>query len=155
MLPNLCLLLVTCNRKMIERWRWSYCVTIVNWHRLMCIFTIDHYLTLRLHDLRSKSDFDILGSTNRYSFDAPRRDKHDGVWLIALTFFVKKLLTKNSMAFSGFWPELEGQLMTQNYKVGYCRLSLVRATHSFFCQALAQIGVKRLGDPTRTRRPVS
>ena len=45
-------------------------------------------------DLRSNFDLDLSRSKN-ISFDASRREKHDGVFRESLSFLVQKLLMKN------------------------------------------------------------
>ena len=86
----------------MDRCRWSQCVQLVKTLRLLCILTFFvHYLTLRWRDpkpprLRSNFNLDISRPTN-ICFDTSRWEKHNGVWITALTPFVLKLFTKSHM----------------------------------------------------------
>ena len=81
-------------------------------HRLICILTFfDQNLTLRSRDLWPNFDFDLSGPTST-CFDASRRKKHDGVRIMALTFFFPKVFMKNCMSTSCRGPELIGQQLT-------------------------------------------
>ena len=53
-------------------------------------------------DLRSNFPLD-LSRSKCICFDASRREKHDGVRIILLSFFVQKLLAKDYVLRS--WPE--------------------------------------------------
>ena len=86
---------ITFDREKIQLWAWSHCVCLVKAHRLICNMTyFDLFGSPRDLDLRSNFPLDLSRSTC-ICFDASRREKHDGVKIIPLSFFVQKLFAKN------------------------------------------------------------
>ena len=81
----------------------SLCVCLVKAHRLICNMTyFDLFGSPRDLDLRSNFPLDLSRSPC-ICFDASRREKHDGVKIIPLSFFVQKVFAKNKVFRS--WPQ--------------------------------------------------
>ena len=70
---------------------------------MICDMTyLGHLMTFRDLDLRSNFEVDL--SRSRYIwFDLSRRDKHDGITIIVVTFKMKKLFAKNYFAQNNFF----------------------------------------------------
>ena len=91
-------------------------------HRMMYILTyLVHRVTLTYLDLRSKVDLD-LSRSNYTSFDAPWREKHDRVKIIALSFKTNKLLLKSQFGqiwpFDLWWPQFWTELKNDRSSFG-------------------------------------
>ena len=69
---------------------------------------LGHRVTLPWLDLRSNFDLD-LSMSNYTWFDAPWRDKHDGIKIVALTLKLNILSSKNRFGkfwnFDPWWPQ--------------------------------------------------
>ena len=78
-------------------------------HRMMYNLTyLGHLVTLPWLDLRSNFDLE-LSRSNYTWFDAPWRDKHDGIKIVALPLQLKILSSKNRFGkfwkFDPWWPQ--------------------------------------------------
>ena len=78
-------------------------------HRMMYNLTfLGHQVTLPWLDLRSNFDLDLSRSNHKW-FDAPWRDKHDGIKIVALPLKLKNLSSKNRLGtfwnFDPWWPQ--------------------------------------------------
>ena len=88
---------------------WCHCFCLRKAHRMMYNLTyLGHQVTLPWLDLRS--NFDLGLSRSNYTwFDAPWRDKHDGIIIVALPSKVKILSSKNRFGkfwnFDPWWPQ--------------------------------------------------
>ena len=92
---------ITFDQKEIETWDWCQYVRLGQANRLICNMThFGHHVTFALLDLRSNFDLDLSKSFYIW-FDAPQRDKHDGIKFVALSLKLKILLSKNR--FGKFW----------------------------------------------------
>ena len=111
------LLLITSCRNEVEGCMRSHCVQLVKAHRLMRLMMIEC--------LRSPLDLKVTWpeikfrhwpfGVNKYVLMFrwnSRREKHDVVRVIALTFFVQKLFTKGSMATWGRLSDIRGRPLT-------------------------------------------
>ena len=93
----------------IETWDCCNCVCLRKAHRMMYNLTsLGHRVTLPWLDLRSNFDLD-LSRSNYTWFDAPWRDKHDGIKIVALPLKLKLLSSKNRFGkfwnFDPWWPQ--------------------------------------------------
>ena len=71
-----------------------HCVCLRKAHWMMYNLTyLGHRVTLPWLDLRSNFDLD-LSRSNYTCFDAPWRDKHDGIYIVALPLKVKIISSK-------------------------------------------------------------
>ena len=100
---------ITWDPNEIETWNWCHCVCLRNAHRMMYKLTyLGHRVTLPWLDLRSNFDLDLSRSNDTW-FDAPWRDKHDGIKTVALPLQLKILLSKNRLGkflnFDPWWPQ--------------------------------------------------
>ena len=104
---------ITWEPNAIERWDCCHCVCLRKAHRMMYNLTFfGHRVTLPWLDLRSSFDLD-LSRSNYTWFDAPWRDKHDGIKIVALPLKLKILSSKNRLGkfwnfdpwWPNFWPE--------------------------------------------------
>ena len=85
----------------IETWNCCHCVCLRKAHRMMYNLTyLGHRVTLPSLDLRSNFDLD-LSRSNYTWFDAPWRDKHYGIKIVARPLKVKTVSSKNH--FGKFW----------------------------------------------------
>ena len=92
-----------------ETWDCCHCVCLRKAHRMMYNLTyLGHRVTLPWLDLRSNFDLD-LSRSNYTLFDAPWRDKHDGIKIVALASTLKILSSKNRFGkfwnFDPWWPQ--------------------------------------------------
>ena len=93
----------------IETWDCCHCVCLRKAHRMKYNLTcLGHRVTLPWLDLRS--NFDLDHSRSNYTwFDAPWRDKHDGIKIVALPLKLKILSSKNRFGkiwnFDPWWPQ--------------------------------------------------
>ena len=93
----------------IETWDCCHCVCLRKAHRMMYNLTyLDHRVTLPWLDLRS--NFDLNLSRSNYTwFDAPWRDKHDGINIVGLPLKLQILSSKNRSGkfwnFDPWWPQ--------------------------------------------------
>ena len=92
---------ITFDQKEIETWDWCQYVRLGQANLVMCNMTyFGHHVTLDWLDLRSNFNLDLSKSFYIW-FDAPYRDKHDGIKFVALSLKLKILLSKNR--FGKFW----------------------------------------------------
>ena len=104
---------ITWETNEIETCDCCHCVCLCKAHRMMYNLTyLGHRVTLPWLDLRS--NFDLHLSRSNYTwFDAPWRDKHDGIKIVALPLKLKILSSKNRFGkfwifdpwWRQFWPE--------------------------------------------------
>ena len=88
----------------METWDWCHCVCLRKAHRMMYNLTyLGYRVTLPWLDLRSNFDLD-LSKSNYTWFDAPWRDKHDGIKIVALPLKLKIFHPKPFWFFLEFWP---------------------------------------------------
>ena len=82
-------------------WDCCHCVCLCKAHRMMYNLTyLGHRVTLPWLDLRSNFDLDL--SRSNYAWvDAPWRDKHDGIKIVALPLKLQIFSSKNR--FGKFW----------------------------------------------------
>ena len=86
---------ITFDQKEIETWDLCQYVLLGQANRLICDMThFGHHVTLSWLDLRSNFDLDLAKSFHIW-FDAPQRDKHDGIKIVALSLKLKILSSKN------------------------------------------------------------
>ena len=100
---------ITWDPNEIETWDWCHCVCLRKAHRMMYNLTyLGHRVTFPWLDLRSNFDLD-LSRSNYTWFDAPWRDKHDGIKIVALPLKLKILSSKNRFGkfwnFDPWWPQ--------------------------------------------------
>ena len=104
---------ITCEPNEIETWYCCHCVCLRKAHRMMYNLTyLGHRVTLPWLDLRSNFDLDLLRSNYTW-FDAPWRDKHDGIKIVALPLKWRIVSSKNRFGkfwnfgpwWRQFWPE--------------------------------------------------
>ena len=104
---------ITFDQKEIETWDWCQYVRLGQANQLICNMThFGHHVTLAWLDLRSNLDLDLAKSFYIW-FDAPQRDKHDGIKIVALSLKLKILSSKNRFGKflnldpwrPQFWPE--------------------------------------------------
>ena len=100
---------ITWEPNKIETWNCCHCVCLRNAHRMMYNLTyLGHRMTLPWLDLRSNFDLD-LSRSNYTWFDAPWREKHDGIKIVALPLNLKILSSKNRFGkfwnFDPWWPQ--------------------------------------------------
>ena len=107
---------ITFDQKEIETWDWCQYVRFGQANRLICNMTnFDHHVTLAWLDLRSNFDLDLAKSFYIW-LDAPQRDKHDGIKIVALPSKLKILSSKKSFwIFFEFGP-LEPSILTIDKK---------------------------------------
>ena len=87
----------TFDQKEIETWDWCQYVRLGQANRLICNMThFGHHVTLAWLDLRSYFDLDLSKSFYIW-FDAPQRDKHDGIKFVALPLKSKIVLSKKNI----------------------------------------------------------
>ena len=92
---------ITFDQKEIETWDWCQYVRLGQANPIICNMThFGHQVTLAWLDLRSNFDLDLSKSFYIW-FDAPKRDKHDGVKFVALPLKLKMWSSKNR--FGKFW----------------------------------------------------
>ena len=92
---------ITFDQKEIETWDWCQYVRLGQANRVICNMTpFGHHVTLVWLDLRSNFDLDLSKSFYIW-FDAPQRDKHNGITFVALSLKLKILLSKTR--FGKFW----------------------------------------------------
>ena len=100
------LLPITFDRDEIETRKWHQCVCLIESHRLVCNMT-HRYLLRSPCDLDLKSNFEIdLPRSWCMCFDAPWREKYDGIKINALSFIAEKNI-RNKKRFprqQPFWP---------------------------------------------------
>ena len=104
---------ITFDQKEIETWDWCQYVRLGQLNRLICNMThFGHHVTLAWLDLRSNFDLNLTKSFYIW-FDAPQRDKHDGIKIVALPLKLKILSSKTPFGKflnldpwrRQFWPE--------------------------------------------------
>ena len=107
---------ITFDQKEIETWDWCQYVRFGQANRLICNIHTDmlfgHQVTLAWLNLRSNFDPDLAKSFYIW-FEAPQRDKHDGIKIVALRLTLKILSSKNRFGIflnldpwrPQFWPE--------------------------------------------------
>ena len=100
---------ITWESNEIETWDCCHCVCLHRAHRMMYNLTyLGHRVTLPWLDLRS--NFDLNLSRSNYTwFDAPWREKHDGIKIVALPLKLKLLSSRNRFGkfwnFDPWWPQ--------------------------------------------------
>ena len=76
---------ITFDRKEIDTWDWCQYVRLGLANRVICNMShFGHHVTLAWLDLRSNFNLDLSKSFYIW-FDAPQRDKHDGIKFVALS----------------------------------------------------------------------
>ena len=98
-------LTITYDQKEIETWDSCQYVRLGQANRLICNMThFGHHVTLAWLDLRSNFGLDLSKSCYIW-FDAPQRDKHDGIEFVALPLKFTILLSKNFLEnFGNLFP---------------------------------------------------
>ena len=113
----------------IEKWDCCHCVCLRKAHRMIYNLTyLGHRVTLPWLDLRSNFELD-LSRSNYTWFDAPWRDKHDGINIVAIPLKLQILSSKNRFGkfwnfgpwWPQFWPEPEND--QNNFEMIFRELS--------------------------------
>ena len=107
--PPTVFLPITWEPNEIETWDCCHCVCLRKAHRMMYNLTyLGHRVTLPWLDLRSNFDLDLWRSNYTW-FDAPWRDKHASIKIVALPLKLKILSSKNRFGkfwnFYPWWPQ--------------------------------------------------
>ena len=110
---------ITWDTNEIETWDWCHCVCLRKAHWMMYKLTyLGHQVTLPWLDLRSNFDLD-LSRSNYTWFDAPWRDKHDGIKIVALPLNLNILSSKNRFVkfwnFDPWWPQFWPESKNNKY----------------------------------------
>ena len=135
----------------IETWDCCHCVCLRKAHRMMHNLTyLGHRVTLPWLDLRSNFDLD-LSRSNYTWFDAPWRNKHDGIKIVALPLKLKILSSKNRFEifwnFDPWWPQFwpEPKNDRNDFKMIFRELS-----NDVFCFVLRCAGAEIDGGCSNT-----
>ena len=137
---------ITFDQKEIETWDWCQYVRLCQTKRLICNMThFGHHVTLVWLDMRSNFYLD-LAMLFYIWFDAPQRDKHDGIKIVALPLKLKILSSKNRFGKflnldpwrPQFWPEPKND--RNDFEMIFRELS-----SAAFCFSLRQPGAEIMG----------
>ena len=146
---------ITCDQKEIETWDWCRYVRLGQAKQLICnMIHLGHHMTLAWLDLRSNFDLDFSKSFYIW-FDAPWRDKHNGIRIVALPLKWKILSSKNLsdifLNFDPWWPEFWPETkknMTEIISMIFRELS--NAAFRFY---LRRTGAEIMGGGGSVQRP--